>query len=157
MNTKILSISLLVIAVIVSAFVFLRPQDNMPQEREMAISDEAVTTDSQVPMEERSESPAQALTPYSQEAVTQAATEGKALLFFYAPWCPFCRAAEADILSKFDQIPSDVTIFKVDYDSEKELKSQYGVTTQHTFVQVDADGNQVTKWVGGDTLEDILS
>lgn len=161
MNTKIVSISLLVIAVGFLAFVFLRPSSDTSIERETEISDEAVNAETPVSAVEDSGEVSlnskKALVSYSSEGVSQAAMEGKALLFFHAAWCPFCRAAEADILSKYDQIPEDVTIFKVDYDSEKELRSQYGVTTQHTFVQIDSDGDEVTKWVGGDTLEDILS
>lgn len=157
MNMRILGISLLVLALGISAFVFLRPQESQPQEREMAISEEAVSADTESPVEAIVSPSQQTLPLYSPEAVEEVATEGKALLFFHAAWCPFCRAAEEDILMNYDQIPDDVTIFKVDYDTEKELRTQYSVTTQHTFVQVDADGNEVTKWVGGETLKDILS
>ena len=52
---------------------------------------------------------------------------------------------------------------KVDYDSASGAKSQeialkpkYGVTYQHTLVQVDANGNQVKKWNNSYTLEEIL-
>jgi len=122
---------------------YLKPAEKTEVTREMGISDEAVM--------------APVLAPYSAEAVKEATTNGRALIFFHAPWCPFCRAAEADIIANFDQIPPDLTIIKADYDSEKELKKRYNVTTQHTFVQVDAEGNEVTKWVGAETLEDILS
>jgi hypothetical protein len=45
---------------------------------------------------------------------------------------------------------------KVDYESSTELKKKYGVTYQHTLVQVDAQGNMITKWSGGNTLESLL-
>ena len=54
-----------------------------------------------------------------------------------------------------ETIPEDVVIFRVDYDTEEELKEKYGVTYQHTFVVVDTEGEAVTKWNGGD-LEMIL-
>ena len=38
-------------------------------------------------------------------------------------------------------------LIKVDYDTEKDLKKQYGVTIQHTLVQTDSDGNKIAKWV----------
>ena len=38
---------------------------------------------------------------------------------------------------------------------EMELKQKYGITTQHTFVQVDADGNEVAKWTGSLTADEI--
>lgn len=94
--------------------------------------------------------------PYSSDALTEAmANGGRVVLFFHASWCPTCRAAEADITGRLDEIPEDVTILKVDYDSESELKREYGVVTQHTFVEVDGDGNDVQKWNGG-SLDEIL-
>lgn len=150
MLTRIIGISLLVIAVVAVAFVFFKPTTQPQPKREIAISEEAASTDENVSVRQ--------LTPYSQKnLITATNGGGKALIFFHAPWCPFCIAAEKDILSKFEQIPDDVTIMKADYDTEKELKQKYGVTTQHTFVQVDQEGNEITKWVGGETLEDIVS
>ncbi len=74
----------------------------------------------------------------------------KVVLYFTASWCPFCKAANKAFLEKIDQIPENVSILKVDYDQEVELKQKYSVTYQHTFVQVDAQGNEVTRWSGGD-------
>lgn len=85
------------------------------------------------------------------------AKEGKVVLFFNASWCPTCKAVDADIKASLGDIPANTLILSVDYDSSKDLKAKYGVTTQHTFVQVDASGNSLTKWVGGDTLEKVLS
>lgn len=81
---------------------------------------------------------------------------GKALLFFRASWCPTCRTLDTDIRHRADDIPAGVTIFDVDYDRYPELKERYGVTIQHTLVQVAADGTEITKWVGGANLGDIL-
>ena len=85
------------------------------------------------------------------------AKEGKVVLFFNASWCPTCKAVDADIKASLKDIPADTLIMSVDYDSSKDLKVKYGVTTQHTFVQVDANGSSLNKWVGGDTLEKVLS
>lgn len=85
------------------------------------------------------------------------AKEGKVVLFFNASWCPTCKAVDADIKAHLKDIPKDTLILSVDYDSNKELKAKYGVTTQHTFVQVDAESKSVTQWVGGDTLQNVLS
>ncbi|KXK10180.1 MAG: hypothetical protein UZ22_OP11002000912 [Microgenomates bacterium OLB23] len=41
-------------------------------------------------------------------------------------------------------------------DEEKALAKQYGVGYQHTFVQIDQQGNEVTKWNGG-SLKELLS
>ncbi|MBP6924694.1 MAG: thioredoxin family protein [Candidatus Pacebacteria bacterium] len=84
------------------------------------------------------------------------AEKGKVVLFFKASWCPSCRALDADIKASLADIPAGVTILEVDYDKSAELKQKYGVTMQHTLVQVDKDGNQITKWSGGATLEDVV-
>ena len=85
------------------------------------------------------------------------AKEGKVVLFFNASWCPTCKAVDADIKARMSDIPANTLILSVDYDANKDLKTKYGVTTQHTFVQVDAEGNSLSKWVGGDTLKSVLS
>ncbi len=84
------------------------------------------------------------------------AKTGKVVLFFNATWCPNCKAIDADIKASLSNIPKDVLIMSVDYDTAKDLKTKYGVTMQHTFVQVDAEGNSLGKWIGGDTLEALL-
>ena len=82
------------------------------------------------------------------------ANSGDVVLFFHASWCPSCRNQEKDITS--GDIPSGLTILKVNYDTETELKQKYGVRLQHSFVQVDAQGNAISKWAGGSTLEDVI-
>lgn len=76
---------------------------------------------------------------YSPELV--AATPGTKLLFFHAPWCTQCQALESDI--EASTIPDDVTIFKVDYDTNQDLRQKYGVTIQTTVVEVDDQGKKV--------------
>ncbi|QFP77920.1 thioredoxin family protein [Deinococcus sp. AJ005] len=93
--------------------------------------------------------------PYT-KAAYDAASGMKRVLFFHATWCPNCRAADADILKKLDEIPADVVIFKTDYDKEVALKKQYGITAQHTFVLVDEGGKALKKWAGG-KLSTIIS
>ena len=85
------------------------------------------------------------------------AENGDVVLFFHASWCPYCRAAEADINKNLSIIPDGVHILKTDYDSNTALKQKYGVTYQHTFVQVDAQGNLIKKWSGSETLSAILA
>lgn len=74
-----------------------------------------------------------------------ASTQGQRLLFFHAPWCPQCKKLDESI--KAGAIPNDVTIFKVDYDSNQKLRQQYGVTIQTTVVLLDANGNVAKKYV----------
>ena len=93
---------------------------------------------------------------YTSEKIARAET-GNVVLFFHASWCPSCRGLNADIENNIDAIPSGVSILKVDYDEETELKKKYAVTYQHTLVQVDKDGNLIKKWSGAPTLSGLVS
>jgi thioredoxin 1 len=89
-------------------------------------------------------------TPFSSQALAAAQESGqKPVIFFSASWCSSCQAAARDFSANSDKIPSDVTILKANYDTDIELKKKYRVVVQDTFVQVDADGNEVTKWNSG--------
>lgn len=70
----------------------------------------------------------------------------KVVLFFHAPWCPDCRGTDAALNAS--GVPDGLVVVKVDYDSMGELKQKYGITQQHTFVQIDANGALVKKWSG---------
>lgn len=78
------------------------------------------------------------------------------VLFFHAKWCPTCKAADQEFTANLDQLPDNVVLIKTDYDTQAALKQKYGITYQHTFVQIDEDGNQITKWNGGD-VEELIS
>lgn len=93
---------------------------------------------------------------YSADKIARAET-GDVVIFFHASWCPSCRGLNSDIESNLKSIPEGVTILKADYDKETEMKKKYGVTTQHTLVQVDKDGNMIKKWSGGGSLDSVLS
>lgn len=85
----------------------------------------------------------------------EAQTPVRRVLFFYANWCPTCKAADQEFTTQTTQIPQDVVLTRVNYNdtdtdqTEKELAKQYGITYQHTFVQLDESGNAVAKWNGG--------
>jgi len=93
---------------------------------------------------------------YAPEKIAMAA-QGDVVLFFHATWCPTCRALNADIESNISNIPANLTILKTDYDTYSDLKRKYGVTVQHTMVQVDSEGNLIQKWSGSPTLADLVS
>jgi thiol-disulfide isomerase/thioredoxin len=80
---------------------------------------------------------------YSPTSIAE--TKGTKIIFFYAPWCPQCRALEADI--KKTGLPNNVTVMKADYDTSQELKRKYGVTIQTTLVKIDDNGNLIKKYV----------
>ena len=85
--------------------------------------------------------------------IANAAT-GKVVLDFSASWCPICQ--ESDKNFKASPTPQGLTLLKVDYDTSTELKRKYGVTYQHTFVQVDKNGKLLKKWSGTSTYDELL-
>ncbi len=85
------------------------------------------------------------------------AERGDVVLFFRASWCPTCKALDSNIRSNISAIPGGLTILDVDYDASQALKQKYGVTYQHTFVQVDSKGNLIKKWSGSPTLAALVA
>ncbi len=90
---------------------------------------------------------------YSTEAVKN--TNWDKVLFFHATWCGSCKSASKKIAEA--KTSTWLTVFKVDYDSNTELRKMYDVTSQHTFVQVDRDGKMLAKWSGSKNIEGIES
>ncbi len=78
---------------------------------------------------------------------------GDVVLFFHATWCPSCKATDESLTGT--GVPDGLTVVKVDYDSATDLKKKHKITYQHTFVEVDADGNELAKWSGSVTGEEI--
>lgn len=83
------------------------------------------------------------------------AAAGPAVLFFHAGWCPTCRAAMRQIDERLAEL-GNISVVVVDYDSNRKLRRQYGVTYQHTYVQIDGAGRKIALWNGGG-VDGILS
>jgi len=97
---------------------------------------------------------------YSPDALSKAAANnGRAVLFFAAlAWCPSCQAADRDFKANFNKVPEDVSILKVDYDKDSAMKQKYAITMQDTFIQVDGQGKEITRWnSGGQGLKTLLA
>jgi len=94
---------------------------------------------------------------YEASKIAMASATHDVVLFFRASWCPTCKAVVADIKANLKAIPASLTILDVNYDNSTDLKKKYGVTYQHTFVQVDAEGNLIKKWSGSPTLSSLVS
>lgn len=90
-----------------------------------------------------------------EDGVLENTADKKRVLFFYANWCPTCIPADKNFQTNGDKIPEDVVLIRVNYNdtdtdaNEKALAEKYGITYQHTFVQIDGKGNVVKKWNGG--------
>ncbi len=80
---------------------------------------------------------------------------GDVVLYFSATWCPTCKETVANL--DRDGVPAGLTVVRIDYDDNAALKKKYGITYQHTFVQVDADGNQLATFTGTLTGEAIAA
>lgn len=112
----------------------------------------------QTPASQTAQPPQQATpgvyTDYSAAKVNQ--TGGTKILFFHASWCPQCRELDKSI--KAGAIPANVTIFKVDYDTNQVLRQKYGVTVQTTLVKIDDSGAMIKKYVAYDmpTLQALI-
>ena len=109
-------------------------------------------------MIEKVESESSRYLPYT-ASVYQSAEDKRVVLYFYATWCPSCKVANAEFLAPPEKIPQDVVVLRVNYNDpdtdadEKALAAKYGITYQHTFVQIDKDGKEITKWNGGGIAE----
>lgn len=85
--------------------------------------------------------------PYQQSSLNNY-PGSKLVLFFNADWCPTCQVAKKAFSEQANNLPENLIIFDVDYDEHQDLRRQYGVTTQHTFVQVDSMGGELKQWTG---------
>lgn len=95
---------------------------------------------------------------YSSAALAEAQANGTVVLYFYANWCSTCRVLNEDLTNNVADLPANTTVLQVNFDTEEALKDRYDVLQQHTLIQLDANGNEVTRWIGGDveTMLDSL-
>lgn len=87
------------------------------------------------------------------------------VLYFYANWCPICKAEQPLTFAAFNELQrSDMVGFRVNYrdsetdDDEVALAKQFGVTYQHTKVVL-KDGKRILKspetWSKQDYLDNL--
>jgi thiol-disulfide isomerase/thioredoxin len=119
-----------------------KKSNESPKEFSVQSTATATITDQTTITPDTDTKPGQYLT-YTPDIIAK--TKGTKILFFHAPWCPQCRALEASITS--NTIPTNISIIKVDYDSNQTLRQKYGVTIQTSVVKVDDVGQLVKKYV----------
>ncbi len=152
MNKKLLLVGCAIALTIAGGFAFLLMRDKPSNTPTMQGVVEEVPTPAPEPTLEQN-------TPgiyvvYTADAV--ATTKGTKILFFHAAWCPQCRQLDGEI--KAGSLPDNVTIFKVDYDTNQALRQKYGVQLQTTFVKIDDNGTLLQKFVAYDnpTLASLI-
>mgnify|MGYP001573502014 CR=1 FL=1 len=134
------------------------------EEKEVMMKDDDMKTDTMMKKDETSmmdrgdtTTKAGSYEVYTPEKVTLASDTHDVVLFFHANWCPTCITLDRDIKANISKIPSTLAILDVNYDDSTSLKKKYGITYQHTFVQVDKDGNLIKKWSGSPTLSALIA
>ncbi len=122
-------------------------------------SDEAeeVAHSSTTTMMEDSSKPQMAalgLQEYSKSAYEKALSDGKTVLLdFHADWCPTCVENAPKLESALSQLnDSSIIAFKANYDTESELKRQFGIYSQASFILL-KEGKVVQKAFGPLSVE----
>jgi len=156
MNNKVF-IPIVVVAVVVGAFVFINAGGG--DEQSNITGDTSSNTASAKPIQpNRGEATNAESTGidryvvYSDQVLSEK-TDTKKVLFFHADWCSVCNAFEKEI--KAQGVPEGITIVKASFDKDTELKKEYGVTIQSTFVLLDESNEVVRVWPFGQGLGGI--
>jgi len=89
------------------------------------------------------------------ESTRSSHSNSDVVLFFNANWCSTCKLARDNFEKTLEEFPDNLTIVLVDFDSETDLKKEYGVLIQHTFVQISNSGKELAKWTGSITVKDV--
>ncbi len=91
---------------------------------------------------------------YSTESFEGSKTT-KRILFFYSDQAPKSVTLGQEITLLSDKIPENVTILRVNYDSETELKTEYKILIPGVLIQIDQDNREIFRWTD-DKFEDVL-
>jgi thiol:disulfide interchange protein len=103
---------------------------------------------------------------YSPSAYAKARAEGRPVfLNFYASWCPFCKEQEPRLRALFEngKFPPGIRAFLVHYNDaetdadDKAIAKEFGVTYQHTYIFLNADGTEAKRTTGTTTDEAFLA
>lgn len=170
MNKKsvIILAAIIVLAVGGGALAYAALRDNSDETNSMAMQDDAMMKDDSKTTDTMAKDDAMmkddaamakqgsyiTLADYSKDPA--AYTDDTKVYYFHASWCPSCKAIDEEINADAAKIPAGVVLIQTDFDTETKLRQKYGVTYQHTFVQVDNNGNKIAKW-SATNLDDVVA
>ncbi|MDP7477347.1 MAG: thioredoxin family protein [Candidatus Peribacteraceae bacterium] len=82
----------------------------------------------------------------------------ESVLFFHATWCPACKANNEKLNAWYGSDSFGRSVYKIDFDTATDLRSQFGVTGQDTFILIDGNGNEVdrARFPSESVLRDLL-
>ncbi len=122
--------------------------DKMAEEKAMVDKGEAMTKDPDTSLIGKS-APLLDFTKADYDAAVK--TDKLVVLYFYANWCPICRAEFPIMQNVFNELLTDKVIgFRVNYNddqtdsNEENLAREFGVAYQHTKIFV-KDGQRILK------------
>ena len=146
----------LIITVLVLAGCQQSPESSMMKTSE-GISNEENSKESMIKddvmmKDEESQTSQSIYAPFTQKDYEQAQMENKIIvLYFYANWCPICRAEEPKAKEAIESLNNQNVIgFRVNYkddetdDAEIVLAREFGITYQHTKVII-KDSQRILK------------
>ena len=94
--------------------------------------------------------------PYSAAALAEAQkADMPVALHFRADWCPTCRAQDKVLESLKSEPGLGVTVLSVNYDTEKDLKKQFKISSQSTLVVLKGQ-KEAARLVGDTSKLNIL-
>lgn len=133
------------------------PKDSMPEKpHNEAMMEQTWPTGSDIEegaMDTETSSSFQ-LIPYSMAAFDDVRGKQPVAIHFSASWCPKCRALDASLKENMASLPQDAIVFLADYDTEIDLKKEYGITLQTTVVFFNRQGEKIDT-INNPSLEKI--
>lgn len=86
---------------------------------------------------------------YTADVAAQAQAEGRSVVYyFWAAWCPICKAEEPKLKAWIESSEHPIAGFRVNYDTESALKAKFKVPYQHTTIFLNANGEEVERFSG---------
>lgn len=87
-------------------------------------------------------------------------TDKNVFIDFYADWCPYCKELDEKTFQDTgvqDKLSQNYVAVKINTDDNPELASQYKVYSLPTLVILNSDGQEVKRYSGYISADDLLN